>query len=55
MGYHQAMVDKASRNITAFILWCGIYQFRRLTFGPKRASSHFQEQLAFSTLFVRNI
>ena len=55
MGYHQAMVDKASRNFTAFILWCGIYQFRRLPFGPERASSHFQEKLAFSPLFERNI
>ena len=46
MGYHQAIVDKASRIFTAFILMCGIYQFRRLPFGPKRAPSHFQEQMA---------
>ena len=37
---------KASRIFTAFILWCGIYQFRRLPFDPKRAPSHFQEEMA---------
>jgi transposase InsO family protein len=46
LGYHQASVAKGSRIFTAFILWCGIFQFTRLPFGPKRAPSYFQEQMA---------
>jgi transposase InsO family protein len=45
-GYHQAPVAKSSRIFTAFILWCGIYQFTRLPFGPKRAPSYFQKMMA---------
>ena len=45
-GYHQASVAKGSRIYTAFILFCGLYQFTRLPFGPKRAPSYFQEQMA---------
>ena len=45
-GYHQASVALGSRIYTAFILFCGLYQFTRLPFGPKRASSYFQEQMA---------
>ena len=45
-GYHQAPVAKGSRIYTAFILFCGLYQFTRLPFGPKRAPSYFQEQMA---------
>lgn len=45
-GYHQAPLSKATRKFTAFILFCGVYQFTRLPFGPKRAPSYFQEQMA---------
>ena len=45
-GYHQAPVAPSSRIYTAFILFCGLYQFTRLPFGPKRAPSYFQEQMA---------
>jgi hypothetical protein len=31
---------------TAFITYTGIYQFKRLPFGPKRAPSYFQEMMA---------
>ena len=44
--YHQAPVALRSRAYTAFILFSGIYQFTRLPFGPKRAPSYFQEQMA---------
>ena len=42
-GYHQA---PASRIFTAFIIFSGMYQFTRVPFGPKRAPSYFQEQMA---------
>ena len=45
-GYHQAPLDPDSCCFTAFILFCGVYEFTRLPFGPKRAPSYFQEQMA---------
>jgi Reverse transcriptase (RNA-dependent DNA polymerase) len=45
-GYHQAAMSLASRVYTAFITHTGIYQFKRLPFGPKRAPSYFQEMMA---------
>jgi hypothetical protein len=45
-GYHQAPLTLAARVYTAFILFCGVYQFTRLTFGPKRAPSYFQQTMA---------
>jgi Reverse transcriptase (RNA-dependent DNA polymerase) len=45
-GYHQAPLDPDSICFTAFILFCGVYEFTRLSFGPKRAPSYFQEQMA---------
>ena len=45
-GYHQAPLAFAARIFTAFIAFCGIYQFTRLPFGPKRAPSYFQETMA---------
>jgi hypothetical protein len=45
-GYHQAPLTKSARVYTAFICFAGIYQFTRLPFGPKRAPSYFQEQMA---------
>jgi Reverse transcriptase (RNA-dependent DNA polymerase) len=44
-GYHQAAASLASRVYTAFITYTGIYQFKRLPFGPKRAPSYFQEMM----------
>jgi transposase InsO family protein len=45
-GYHQAPVSLAARVFTAFITFCGVYQYLRLPFGPKRAPSYFQEVMA---------
>jgi Reverse transcriptase (RNA-dependent DNA polymerase) len=42
-GYHQAPLTLAARVYTAFILFCGVYQFTRL---PKRAPSYFQQTMA---------
>ena len=45
-GYHQAPSDEASKILTAFICFYGVFQFTRLPFGPRRAPSYFQEQMA---------
>ena len=50
-GYHQAPITLSCRIFTAFITFAGVYQFTRLPFGPKRAPSYFQEQMATSVLF----
>ena len=44
-GYHQAPVSLSTQIFTAFITFCGIYQFTRLPFGPKRAPSYFQQMM----------
>ena len=45
-GYHQAPMDQGSEVLTAFICYCGVYQFTRLPFGPRRAPSYFQAMMA---------
>ena len=45
-GYHQAPVSLMTRVFLAFICFCGIFQFCRLPFGPKRAPSYFQQMMA---------
>jgi transposase InsO family protein len=45
-GYHQVNVAKSSMIFTAFIAFCGIYQWCRLPMGLKKAPPHFQEQMA---------
>ena len=45
-GYHQAPVSLGTRIFLAFICFCGIFQFCRLPFGPKRAPSYFQQMMA---------
>ena len=45
-GYHQAPLIFATRAFTAFIAFCGVYQFTRLPFGLKQAPSYFQEMMA---------
>jgi hypothetical protein len=44
-GYHQAPVSLSTLKFTAFITFCGIYQFARLLFGPKRVPSYFQQMM----------
>ena len=43
-GYHQAPLYPPHR------VFCGLYQFTRLPFGPKRAPSYFQEQMVTKVL-----
>ncbi len=45
-GYHQAPVSLGTRIFLAFICFCGIFQFCRLPFGPKRAPSYFQQMMS---------
>ena len=45
-GYQQAPVTLATRAYASFITFFGVYKFTRLPFGPKRASSYFQEIMA---------
>ena len=45
-GYHQAPLTQSAKIYTAFILFCGVYQFTRLPFGLKRAPSYFQQTMA---------
>ena len=45
-GYHQAPITLNTRAYASFILFCGVYQFTRLPFGPKRAPSYFQQVMA---------
>ena len=45
-GYHQAPLTFATRAFTVFITFHGVYQFTRLPFGLKQASSYFQEMMA---------
>jgi hypothetical protein len=44
-GYHKAPLTLAARVYTAFILFCGVYRFTRLPFGPKRAPSYSQQTM----------
>jgi hypothetical protein len=39
-------MNKASAVLTAFITFCGIYQFTRVPFGPKNAPSFYQQLIA---------
>ena len=45
-GYHQAPLSYTTKAYTAFITFSGVYDFTRLSFGPKRAPSYFQEIMA---------
>jgi transposase InsO family protein len=45
-GFHQIAMNKASAVLTAFITFCGIYQFTRVPFGPKNAPSFYQQLIA---------
>ena len=49
-GYHQAPLSLATRAFTAFITFAGVFQFTRLPFGPKRAPSYFQQEMATAVL-----
>ena len=39
-SYHQTPTNHGSKVLTAFICYCGVYQFTRLPYGPRRAPSY---------------
>ena len=41
-AYHQVVLDKSSRHLTAFVTPNGVYQFCRMPFGLASAASVFQ-------------
>ena len=54
-GFHQVEVHPLFRFLTAFITFCGIFQFKRVPFGPKNAPSYFQQSLAYVVLAISNL
>ena len=44
-GYHQAPVSMNSIAYTAFICFCGLYEYLRVPFGLKGAPSYFQKMM----------
>ena len=50
-AYHQAPLHPAHRIFMAFICFAGVFQFTRLSFGPGRAPSYFQEQMVTAVLY----
>jgi transposase InsO family protein len=49
-GYHQAPLDKDSRQYTAFITSRGLFQWKRVAMGLKSAGSYFQQRMAHQVL-----
>ena len=49
-GFHQVEVHPLFRFLTSFKTFCGIFQFKRVPFGPKNAPSYFQQSLAYIVL-----
>jgi hypothetical protein len=45
-GYYQAPLSMSSRALTAFICFCGVYQWLRVPMGLKGAPSYFQKEMA---------
>ena len=45
-GYHQAPVSFSAIGYTAFICFCGLYEYFRVPFGLKGAPSYFQRVMA---------
>ena len=45
-GYYQAPLSMNSRALTAFICFCGVYQWLRVPMGLKGAPSYFQKEMA---------
>ena len=45
MAYHQLEIEEASRPITAFATHMGVFRYKRLLFGLKSASEHYQKTI----------
>jgi hypothetical protein len=45
-GYHQVLLDKACRQLAAFVTEFGVYEPTRVAFGLKTAPSYFQKEIA---------
>ena len=45
-GYHQAPMSLSAINFTAFICFCGLFEYLRVPFGLKGAPSYFQRVMA---------
>ena len=45
-GFYQAPLSEAARIFTAFICFCGVYEWLRVPMGLKGAPSYFQQMLA---------
>ncbi len=45
-GYHQAPLSMSAIGYTAFICFCGLYEYLRVPFGLKGAPSYFQRVIA---------
>ena len=44
-GYFQAPLSENSRRYTAFVTWCGLYEWTRVPMGLKGAPSYFQQMM----------
>ncbi|XP_069782085.1 UPF0462 protein C4orf33 homolog isoform X1 [Narcine bancroftii] len=44
-GYHQLEMDPGSRDVTTFVTHCGLYRYRRLSFGINAASEIYQYEI----------
>ena len=49
-GFHQLALAELAIPLTAFITFCGVFEFPRVPFGPKNSPSYFQQQLAHIVL-----
>jgi hypothetical protein len=45
-GYHRALMSAAARIFTAFICWCGLFEWLRVPMGLEGAPSYFQKVMA---------
>jgi hypothetical protein len=45
-GYHQAPLSASARIFTAFITFCGVYEWLRVPMGLKGSPSYFQKVMA---------
>ena len=57
-GYHQILLDEASRDLTAFQCHLGIFRYKRLNFGLSSAAEIYQREMELALMgipFQRNI